>query len=118
MIEPNHYKIIEVPVSVVGEAAGYVMSTNLAGNNNGIGGLWVNFYSTDSVVVARTLTEADGYFSYVGLVPGNYIARIDGNQLSNINMDADPIKFTIKRMIEGDIVDGLKFIVNGKNSRR
>ena len=109
-IEPNHYKRIEVPVTVVGEASGYVLSKN-TGSANGIGGLYVNFYNSDSVLVAKTLSEGDGYFSFVGLIPGNYVARIDDKQLTKLNKASTSINFTVKVSIEGDVVDGMKFLV-------
>lgn len=34
----------------------------------------------NSNIAGRTLSESDGYFSYMGLAPGDYIARIDTAQ--------------------------------------
>jgi hypothetical protein len=73
----------------------------------------VNFYRSDSKLVARTLTESDGYFSYLGLAPGEYEARIDTVQLKRVNMTASPLSlpFTISAGIDGDVADGLEFIL-------
>jgi hypothetical protein len=65
--DPNHFIYLEIPVAVVGEATGTVYLHGKNGNS-GLGRMIVNIYSGDSVV-ARTITEADGYYSYIGLPP-------------------------------------------------
>ena len=64
--------------------------------------------------VATTLSESDGYLYYMGLEPGEYVARIAPEQLKNLNMTATPglIPFKINRTVDGDIVRGLDFILN------
>lgn len=106
--EPNIFRLIEIPISVVGEVSGTV---NLIRNNveQGQGQILVCIYKNDSLV-SKVLSEPDGYFSYIGLAPGNYIARIDTTQLRKINMMAsDPQPFTIATTREGDVVEGLEF---------
>ncbi|MDQ6609877.1 MAG: carboxypeptidase-like regulatory domain-containing protein, partial [Bacteroidota bacterium] len=117
VIEPNNFKLVEVPVNVVGEAAGTVYSQDDKGII-GLGRIIVNFYNSDSALVARTITESDGYFSYVGLKPGLYMAKIDEAQLLKLNMTATPGKLpiTIKVIREGDLVEGLKFIIKSNNN--
>ena len=112
VIEPNHFKLIEVPVAVVGEVSGTVFSQDDKGTK-GQGRIIVNFYKGDSTLAGRTITESDGYFSFVGLTPGNYTAVIDKTQLNKLNMIAVPgiLPITIKINKEGDVVDGLKFII-------
>jgi hypothetical protein len=111
-IDPNMFKLIEVPVAVMGEAAGTVYLGD-SGGQKGLGRIIVNFYRSDSKLVARTLTESDGYFSYLGLAPGEYEARIDTVQLKRVNMTASPLSlpFTISAGIDGDVADGLEFIL-------
>lgn len=119
VIEPNHFKLIEVPVAVVGEVSGTVYTQNNKGIN-GLGRVIVNFYNADSTLVGRTVTESDGYFSFVGLVPGTYAVEIDGAQLLRLNMSSFPIKLpvTIKLNRDGDIIDGLKFIIKANASSK
>jgi hypothetical protein len=106
--EPNHIKLIEVPVAVVGEVSGTVYLNSADGD--GIGGINVNIYNSRSQLVTQVLTEPDGFFSYLGLVPGSYTATIDGEQLSKLQFkESAVISFVIKPMLEGDIADGLKF---------
>ncbi|MBE3142407.1 MAG: hypothetical protein IMZ61_00555 [Planctomycetes bacterium] len=111
-IDPNLFKLIEVPIAVVGEAAGTVYLGS-SGEQKGLGRIIVNFYRGDSSLVASTLTEEDGYFSYLGLPPGEYEARIDTAQLNKVNMTASPssLHFTISAGFDGDVADGLEFVL-------
>lgn len=106
MIDPNQFKTISVPISVMGEAAG-----NVYMGSKGQGRILVCIYKNDSTLVARTLTESDGYFSYLGLKPGNYTVRIDPAQLKKINMSSSPEarEITFSNSVDGDIIDGLDF---------
>jgi len=111
-IDPNQFKLIEVPIAVVGEVAGMVyLKENLG--QKGQGRVILRFYSRDSTLWGKTVTEPDGYFNYLGLPPGSYFATIDTNQLHKLNMKSSPasIPFTIKKSKDGDVVDGLEFII-------
>ena len=109
-VEPNHYKRIEVPVTVAGEVAGMLYNYNTPEMT---GRIKINFYRDDKVLVGNVLTEDDGYFSYMGLEPGNYTARVDSAQLENIKLttlqEASP--FQIKLSTEGDLVDDLEIFI-------
>jgi hypothetical protein len=112
IIDPNQFKLIEVPVAVVGEVAGMVY---LKGNlvQKGQGRVILRFYRSDSVLMAKTVTEPDGYFNYLGLPPGSYYAMVDPDQLHKLDMKATPssISFIIKKSKDGDVADGLEFII-------
>ena len=110
-VEPNHFKLVEVPVTVVGEVSGTVYLDKKAnGGKAGIGRMWVNIYKNDTTLVAKALTEPDGYFSYLGLSPGKYTASIDTVQMAKLNFCCnDTHGFGITVSFEGDIVDGLDF---------
>ena len=109
-IDPNQLKLIEVPISVVGEVSGMIYLNGPRGKA-GLGRIILDFYKNDSILVARTLSEEDGYFNYLGLAPGEYNARIDTTQLHTLHMTASPaiLPVTIRRSRDGDIVDGLEF---------
>jgi hypothetical protein len=115
-VGPNQFRTIEIPISVMGEAAGTVYFGS-GSSLKGQGRVLVNFYRSDNSLAAQTMTESDGYFSYLGLKPGKYIARIDPSQMVKINMHATPegIPFEIHSGTEGDVVDGLEFIVRSNN---
>jgi hypothetical protein len=111
-VDPNSVKRIDVPVRVSGEVSGRITMIN---NNQqtGLGRMIVHFYNERSAIVASTFTEADGYFSYLGLLPGSYMAKIDSLELSRLRLSVEPeaLSFTIARSTEGSVVDNLEFAV-------
>ena len=112
-IDPNQFKLIEIPIAVVGEVSGTVY---LSENNNkkGQGRIIVCFYrSDDSSLAASTLTEADGFFSFLGLAPGSYFARIDTAQLRRLYMTSSPITLPVNILQnkDGFVVEGLEFVL-------
>lgn len=114
-VVPNMLKTIEVPIYVVGEAAGTVMMDK-KGELYGLSRVIINFYDKDNNFVGKTLSEDDGYFSYFGLEPGPYTARVDEKQLGKLNLMATPdkVKCKIASVLDGDYVDGLDFVIEAK----
>ncbi len=110
IVDPNQFKMIDVPIAVVGEVSGTV-SKKSRGDVAGIGRIVVNFFNRDAKPVGKTLTEPDGYFSYLGLAPGKYFAQIDTSQLKRVHMVSEPdtLHFSIKPSRDGDIVEGMDF---------
>ncbi len=110
--EPNMVKQIAIPVFVVGEASGYV-SVSDGSVAKGLGRIIVHIYDERNQPVAKVLTEEDGYFSYLGLLPGTYTAHTDPAQLQKIGMQngGKAPAFTIRPNSEGDIVDNLRLIL-------
>ena len=90
---------------------------NLKNELNGIGRILVKIYKTNSdKAIAEALSEPDGYFLYMGLEPGDYVARIDSVQLRNLDftVDSPEIPFNIKSLKDGDIVEDINFILTKK----
>ena len=114
MVDPNQFKTIEVPISVMGEASG-----NVYNGSRGQGRILICFYRSDSTLAARTLSESDGYYSYLGLKPGKYTVRIDPEQLKKLKMISSPeqILVNISPKMDGDIVEGLDFKLGVTNER-
>jgi len=113
-IDPNQFKRIDIPIVAVGEVSGMAY-LNTDNSLQGIGRVLVKFYNKNSPkVIAETLSESDGYVYYLGLEPGEYVARVDTVQLSNLDFKVDPpqIDFTIKTLEEGDIVGGIDFVLS------
>jgi hypothetical protein len=111
-VEPNNFKLVEIPVLIMGEVSGNVFLKNKNGNKS-LGRITVAFFNSDSTSSFRAVTESDGYFSLLGLPPGFYTARIDSKQLKKLNMTSTPteLKFRISASREGDLIDGLEFIL-------
>ncbi|MBN1107683.1 MAG: SPOR domain-containing protein, partial [Bacteroidales bacterium] len=110
VVDPNILKTIEIPVIVAGEATGTVSVTQDS-VTRGIGRIIVGFYNSENEQAGKALTESDGYYSYLGLTPGEYVVKPDTAQLRKLGMTSEPEvhKFSITSGIDGDIVDGLDF---------
>ena len=118
LVDPNQYKRIDVPILSMGEISGmtYIEKEN---SLKGIGRISIKIYKKDSdKLVTEILSESDGYLYNLGLKPGEYRACIDPEQLKNLDFVAEQAcrYFTIKTLEEGDIVDGIDFIVR-KNKK-
>jgi hypothetical protein len=114
--DPNQFKTIAIPVEINSEAAGTVNYQNKNGSR-GLGRIYVNFYRKDKTLFGRILTESDGYYSFMGLKPGDYIAQIDTAQLASLRMTAKPgfKPITVKESREGDFLDGLDFTLQSNS---
>ena len=113
MIDPNQFKRVNVPIFPVGEVSGMVYKED---NNlmKGIGRILIRFFNLKSAkVVAETLSESDGYFTWLGFEPGEFVARIDSAQLKDLNFVVEPLQkaFTIKILEEGDVVGDVDFVL-------
>lgn len=110
LVDPNQYKRIYVPILPVGEVNGvvYLISDQ---SMKGQGRVTVKIYDKKGNKVVETLTEFDGYFSYLGLKPGKYTVRVDEEQLNKLNYQSFPAAHQIEIKIseEGDIIEGLDF---------
>jgi hypothetical protein len=118
-IDPNQFKLIQIPIAVVGEVSGTVYLSENNNNKKGQGRIVVRFYRSDDLsLAATTLTEADGFFSYLGLAPGSYIARIDTAQLHRLYMTSSPttLPVTILQNKDGSVVDGIDFMLQSFKS--
>lgn len=115
LVDPNQYKKIEVPILVLGEINGMISLTKDE-IKEGLGRITLQIYDKKGTKVAETLSESDGYFSYLGLKPGEYNIRIDEQQLQKLGYQAEPLnqKVNVKVLADGDIIQGLDFILKSK----
>ena len=108
--DPNQIKQILLPILPMGEAFGaiYIKKNNV---EVGQAQISVSFYKNDGTKIAKTMSESDGYFSYIGFAPGNYYAKLDTLQMQRLKMtaEADRIAFKIKPSEDGDLVNNLVF---------
>jgi len=113
--QPNIFRRIEIPVMVAGEVNGYVFRQTSNGKES-LARVRVNIYNNRNELVAKVLTESDGYFSYLGLMPGKYTLSVDPEQLEKIKMKSisQITSFTIKQIADGDIVDDIEILL-GEN---
>jgi hypothetical protein len=110
-VDPNQFKKIEIPISVMGEAAGMVY---FGEGLNGIGRIKMNFYDDRDNFIHSTLTESDGYFSYMELAPGIYRVMPDSVQMQQLGytFQSGKTTFTITENEEGDYLDDLEFTLH------
>ena len=113
VIDPNYVKNVEVPISVFGEASGRVILKDGA-EETGQGNVILNFYDGHSKKVGQTVSETDGYFSYLGLLPGKYTVLMDSAQLRLMELKGETaaIPFVITRNVEGDLVNNLDMVTS------
>ena len=116
IVDPNSMKPVFVPVDVSAEASGQVMLEENAALR-GLGKITVRIYDTQMQLVGKTLTESDGYFSFSGLKPGTYRVQLDPLQLTKLELYSTPdqLPVTVKKLTDGDYIDGLIFKVRKKN---
>jgi hypothetical protein len=111
-IDPNQFKKIDIPILPMGEVNGWVYIEDEKGTR-GLGRIVINFFTDEGVLVAKTMTESDGGFTFLGLPPGKYYAQVDSAQLSGLKMTATPqqMDFELEAMYDGDIVYDLQFVI-------
>jgi hypothetical protein len=113
MVDPNQFKMVEIPVVSVGEINGQVL-INRKGILRGIGRILINIYEKEGKrFVTRVLTESDGSIYFLGLMPGNYIAEVDRGQMDNLGFKVDPprLEFTVGMSEDGDVIEGIDFTI-------
>ncbi len=112
-VDPNQFKRIDIPVFPMGEVNGVVYIRKGRGRI-GQGRILINIYSADSVRVKQIMSEHDGYFTFLGLAPGDYFAKLDPVQMGKLgwNHEPDYRKFSITPSEWGDIVDGIDFTIS------
>lgn len=110
-VSPNQMTEVSVPVAVVGEVSGLVYTADVKGKRKGRARIAVCLQNEDGVTVARTVSETDGYFSFMGLKPGVYRASVETVQLKKLALTATPEKQEVRLLpkMEGDIVSGVNF---------
>jgi hypothetical protein len=110
-VNPNQLKVIEIPINVVGEVAGYVWSSG-----TGVGNINIIIKDDKQQIITRLRSEPDGYFSFLGLKSGAYTAQVDSNQLKELQWESANTfyNFDIVNTKNGDYVDNLEFSLRGK----
>jgi hypothetical protein len=111
-INPNYFRVIEIPVKVVGEVSGIVYVQSDKGKKVQ-DRILVNIYNSSGSLVAKTMSEPDGYYSYMGLEPGTYTIKPDAEQMSRLGINVFPKAWhiEIKPGLTGDIHKDLDIIL-------
>ena len=112
LMDPNQFKLLEVPIKVMGEINGMVFmrtGTRLKPQSR----ILINIFNENGTFVVKTQSESDGYFSYIGLAPGKYYAEIDKMQVTRLKATTDNVRFDfeIHPTENGDIIDNIEFVL-------
>jgi len=99
--DPNQFKTIMLPVQPMAEIFGMVADET----GKGIGRIIVRVTDKDENLLAKVLTESDGYFNYIGFKPGDYKVFVDSLQLDILKFQATPVFTTVLENPIGDVVD-------------
>jgi uncharacterized protein (DUF2141 family) len=105
-VPPNQFVTLLVPVTVAGEVTGRLVPDSTLARRS-IGGYIVRFVDSSGMTAATVITERDGAFYYLGLVPGKYSVALEEEQASKLGVEAIPVFFVIRASDDGDIVDGV-----------
>jgi hypothetical protein len=117
LVDPNQYKKVDVPILVLGEVNGEIY-LNEGVNLKEVSRFVVQIYDDHNKKVAETLSESDGYFSYLGLKPGKFVVKVDDKQLEKLDYRSSPQlhQVTIEVSEDGTIVEGLDFQISTKDT--
>jgi hypothetical protein len=103
-IGPNQFRELEIPITVFGEVSGtiYMQTTN---GQKPLERILINIYNNNGNLVAQTLSETDGYYSYLGLAPGTFIIKPDPEQMQKLELQfqARELHIIIEGTYYGDV---------------
>lgn len=114
-VNPNQMKVIEIPVEVVGEIAGYVYEE---GGETGISGVKINIFTEKDKMIASIVSEADGFLNFMGLKSGKYYIKVDREQLKTLDLQVpNNYHFTIENGEDGAYLDTIKLFLNRRENQ-
>lgn len=110
--DPNHYRMIEVPLYRTGTIEGSVLIPKEQGELVGVGGLRL-FLTGEDDKTETIRTFNDGSFYTYGVIPGKYTLKIDPKQLTYIGLTSNPgtLEFDINAAPDGEYLEGLDFVL-------
>jgi hypothetical protein len=115
VIDPNQFKVLEIPVAIFGEVTGmvYLKEDSIQKPQ---GRIVVCFYRSDKSMAGQAISESDGSFDFTGLAPGNYTAEVSTGQLEKLHLICRPgaLLFKISPKKDGDVAEGLAFILRSQ----
>lgn len=116
-IDPNQFRLIEIPVSIIGEVNGTIYTQTEAGKKIQER-ILLNIYNSSGLFVASVLSEEDGYYNYLGLAPGSYTVRPDAGQMQKLGLRSFPgaWNFNIESGRYGDVQSGIDFTLFPQNN--
>lgn len=102
IVDPNQFKKIYVAIQPMCEITGMIIDQETGAGKSR---MLINITDSENKVVAHILSESDGYFSYMGLKPGNYTVGTDSEQLNVLNLKCTSVPVTLVPSYQGDSKD-------------
>ena len=111
--DPNQVKKLFIPVKPMAEIEGRILFDPGDGLPLPLNNIAVNIVDDKGRVIHRTNSDPGGYFSYLGLAPGEYSLTFDEAQLKSLNYSSAHPKmdFTIRPTREGEFISDLELIL-------
>jgi hypothetical protein len=111
---PNEFRVIEIPISVMSEVSGTIYQQTENGKIP-MERMYLNVYNEWGHLVTRILSEANGYYSYLGLTTGLFIIKPDPDQLKKLNLQVPVGGYIciIKSSYNGNTYPNINFILQG-----
>jgi hypothetical protein len=103
---PNRFRTVDIPVVPGGVIEGTLRRLSAAGPVP-VGGMRLLLRRQDSREVRSLVTFSDGAFYLMGVKPGDYILSAEGETLSRLGLQGEPLAFTMPASRDGATVDGL-----------
>lgn len=117
-VSPNMVTEIRVPVVMAGEINGAVARRTESGDV-GVGGVRVMLYNVSKETVTEVTSFNDGEFYYLGLLPGQYRAYIDPEQVERYGYISVPaqIEFEVAPIDGGAVVSDINFVLTSSPTK-
>lgn len=107
---PNRFATLNFPLVAGGMAEGTVVRLS-GGGTVPVSGARVGFRERRTGRTREAVTFLDGSFYLMAIPPGEWEATIDPQLLTRFGQRADPVRFTIKQVLEGQAVTGVNLII-------
>jgi hypothetical protein len=110
VVRPNEFRVIEIPISVMVEVSGTIYQQTENGKIT-MERIIMEIFDEKGILVAKTLSETDGYYSYLGLPVGTFTIKPDASQLIKLSMQnpAGEYKCFVKSSINGNTYPNINF---------
>lgn len=111
-IGPNQFRQLEIPITVLGEVSGTIYIQTINGRKL-LERILINIYNKGGERIAQTLSEIDGYYSYLGLAPGSFTIKPAPEQMQKLGLQfqTGELNIVIEGTYYGDVKSNVDLIV-------
>ena len=109
-LAPNRFLPLDVAIVAGGTVDGRVVQ-EVGGRRSGVGGVRLTLRELAGGGRRPLTTFGDGDFSEIALRPGEYEVAVDPAVLHRLGATADPVRFTVHAIPDGDRVTGVELLL-------